>query len=131
MITAQRYHDISCGHRVHGHESKCAHLHGHNYRAHGKVHPVVALDVVGRVLDFSVVKARLCDGLPATAVALIDELAWRLQRQVDEPSTQDPFRMPKFERGPNGRFTNRVILDEAQQHDNGERNQPLLSDVRG
>lgn len=26
------YHDISCGHRVYGHESKCAHLHGHNYR---------------------------------------------------------------------------------------------------
>ena len=30
--TAERYHDISCGHRVVGHESKCAFLHGHNYR---------------------------------------------------------------------------------------------------
>jgi 6-pyruvoyltetrahydropterin/6-carboxytetrahydropterin synthase len=29
-----RYHDISCGHRVHGHEGKCRHLHGHNYRVH-------------------------------------------------------------------------------------------------
>jgi 6-pyruvoyltetrahydropterin/6-carboxytetrahydropterin synthase len=33
-IIASRYHDISCGHRVYGHESKCAHLHGHNYRVH-------------------------------------------------------------------------------------------------
>ena len=32
MIVATRYHDISCGHRVANHESKCAHLHGHNYR---------------------------------------------------------------------------------------------------
>ena len=63
MITASRYHDFSCGHRVHGHESKCAHLHGHNYRVHFTVRPVVALDVVGRVLDFSVVKARLCEWL--------------------------------------------------------------------
>lgn len=23
--------EIACGHRVYGHESKCAHLHGHNY----------------------------------------------------------------------------------------------------
>jgi 6-pyruvoyltetrahydropterin/6-carboxytetrahydropterin synthase len=34
MITANRYHDISCGHRVVGHEGKCRHLHGHNYRIH-------------------------------------------------------------------------------------------------
>ena len=34
MITVERYHDISMGHRVVGHESKCRHLHGHNYRIH-------------------------------------------------------------------------------------------------
>lgn len=59
MITAERYHDISCGHRVVNHESKCKHLHGHNYR----VHFIVAsdeLDSIGRVLDFSVIKSRLC-----------------------------------------------------------------------
>ena len=58
MITCQRYHDISCGHRVYGHESKCAHLHGHNYR----VTFVCSgdLDSVGRVIDFSVIKSRLC-----------------------------------------------------------------------
>ncbi len=86
MITADRYHDISVGHRVHGHESKCAHLHGHNYRIHFKVaaSPTTisfgalmfapetdpehvqavqaynGLDDVGRVLDFSVIKSKLC-----------------------------------------------------------------------
>ena len=59
MITAERYHDISCGHRVFGHESKCAHLHGHNYRVYF-VCASPELDTVGRVLDFSVIKSRLC-----------------------------------------------------------------------
>ncbi len=57
-FSADRYHDISCGHRVSGHESKCQHLHGHNYRIHFKVE--AELDDVGRVLDFSVIKTRLC-----------------------------------------------------------------------
>jgi len=57
MITAERYHDISCGHRVYGHESKCAHLHGHNYRFHFKI--VGHLDKIGRVLDFGVIKEKL------------------------------------------------------------------------
>lgn len=56
--TAERYHDISCGHRVAGHESKCAHLHGHNYRITFVCS--APLDSLGRVLDFSVMKERLC-----------------------------------------------------------------------
>lgn len=59
MITAERYHDISCGHRVVGHESKCRHLHGHNYRVHFTV-AAKGLDALGRVMDFSVIKDRLC-----------------------------------------------------------------------
>lgn len=59
MITAQRYHDISCGHRVVGHESKCHHLHGHNYRIHFSV-AAEELDSLGRVVDFSVIKKTLC-----------------------------------------------------------------------
>lgn len=58
MFTVTRYHDISCGHRVCGHENKCSHLHGHNYRitfcCAGK------LDSLGRVIDFSVIKEKLC-----------------------------------------------------------------------
>ena len=62
MITATRYHDFSAGHRVHGHESKCAHIHGHNYRVHFTV-TADALDKLGRVLDFSVINSRLCQWL--------------------------------------------------------------------
>ena len=54
-ITATRYHDFSTGHRVFGHESKCSHLHGHNYRIYLTVE-AEQLDTVGRVMDFSVIK---------------------------------------------------------------------------
>lgn len=69
-FTAERYHDISCGHRVYGHEGHCQHLHGHNYRIHFICEPAklndtkdqlfTELDSVGRVIDFSVIKEKLC-----------------------------------------------------------------------
>ena len=59
MITAERYHDICMGHRVVGHESKCKHLHGHNYRIHF-VCASSELDSLGRVIDFSEIRDRLC-----------------------------------------------------------------------
>lgn len=63
-VTAERYHDISCGHRVYGHESKCAHLHGHNYRVHFEIEGIKeATDSIGRVMDFSVIKSVLCEWL--------------------------------------------------------------------
>ena len=57
-VRASRYHDFSYGHRIDGHESKCRFLHGHN----GRVHFVCQgeLDTLGRVLDFSVIKEKLC-----------------------------------------------------------------------
>ena len=62
-MRATRYHDISCGHRVHGHESKCRHLHGHNYRIHftcqAQPHSF-ATDNIGRVIDFGEIKGKLC-----------------------------------------------------------------------
>lgn len=58
-FSVTRYHDISCGHRVVGHESKCRHMHGHNYRIHFTC-ASSRLDNIGRVIDFSVVKERLC-----------------------------------------------------------------------
>lgn len=65
MVTAERYHDISCGHRVVGHEGKCLNLHGHNYRVHFTVEATGEreLDEVGRVIDFGVIKSRLCQWL--------------------------------------------------------------------
>lgn len=58
-MRATRYHDISAGHRVVGHENKCRHLHGHNYRIHFHCE-AESLDNVGRVIDFSVIKEKLC-----------------------------------------------------------------------
>lgn len=63
VITATRYHDFSAGHRVAGHESKCRHLHGHNYRVTWTVRSDLGLDIVGRVVDFSVINERLCQWL--------------------------------------------------------------------
>lgn len=73
MITVTRYHDFSAGHRVAGHEGKCANLHGHNYRAHftvgkydyrpNRVAKNNALDELGRVVDFGFIKTTLCDWL--------------------------------------------------------------------
>jgi len=59
MITIERYHDFSYGHRVVGHEGKCAGLHGHNGRV---TFTCVAakLDELGRIVDFSVLKSKLC-----------------------------------------------------------------------
>lgn len=65
-IYATRYHDISCGHRVVGHESKCRWFHGHNYRITFTIQTMKhtkKLDVVGRVVDFGVIKAVLCQWL--------------------------------------------------------------------
>lgn len=87
MITATRYHDFSAGHRVVGHESKCALIHGHNYRVHFTVAPWSppkagrrneALDALGRVLDFSVINTKLCQWL---------EVNWdhKLLLYVDDP----------------------------------------------
>lgn len=64
LMIASRYHDICAGHRVHGHESKCAHLHGHNYRVHFNCAAVDGdLDAVGRVIDFTQIKDLLCEWL--------------------------------------------------------------------
>jgi 6-pyruvoyltetrahydropterin/6-carboxytetrahydropterin synthase len=69
MITAERFHDIDCGHRVVGQGGKCEHLHGHSYRVTFKIKGTetennqTGLDSVGRVLDFSVIKEKLCSWL--------------------------------------------------------------------
>ncbi|MBT4790920.1 MAG: 6-carboxytetrahydropterin synthase [Halobacteriovoraceae bacterium] len=46
------------GHRVLGHESKCANAHGHNYSVF--IHAVAErLDELGRVIDFSIIKQEI------------------------------------------------------------------------
>ena len=80
-ITAHRYHDFSTGHRVYQHESKCAHLHGHNYRIHFYCE-APQLDSVGRVIDFSDIKTYLCNWLE-------DEWDHRLLLAYDDPLLED------------------------------------------
>jgi len=65
MHTVTRTHEIACGHRVFGHESKCAHLHGHNYTIEFTCVGCGCLDGLGRVIDFGVIKERLCAWLEA------------------------------------------------------------------
>jgi 6-pyruvoyltetrahydropterin/6-carboxytetrahydropterin synthase len=62
QVSITRYHDISCGHRVVGHEGKCKGLHGHNHRIHFTC-SAPDLDPLGRVIDFGAVKQRLCQWL--------------------------------------------------------------------
>lgn len=57
-----RRHEIHCGHRVAGHEGKCRHLHGHAY-VFDLTCEAPALDTLGRVIDFSIIKQRLCGWL--------------------------------------------------------------------
>ena len=95
MITVERYHDISMGHRVVGHESKCRHLHGHNYRIHF-ICTAPELDGVGRVIDFSEIKERLCQWLEENwdhkmVLWAEDPLLPELRRLVPEDLCVVPF----------------------------------------
>jgi len=55
MITITRAFGFDAGHRILGHEGKCANLHGHRYSAEVTV-TAAKLDNLDRVLDFSEVK---------------------------------------------------------------------------
>lgn len=57
-VSVTRRLQFCAGHRVYGHESKCAHPHGHNYVAHITA-IAEQLDGVGRVIDFGVLKDRI------------------------------------------------------------------------
>jgi 6-pyruvoyltetrahydropterin/6-carboxytetrahydropterin synthase len=57
-VTCTRRVSFCSGHRVWRHESKCAHLHGHNYVALFELRGG-RLDEIGRVIDFGEVKRRL------------------------------------------------------------------------
>lgn len=56
-LTCTRRLQFCFGHRIMGHENKCAMLHGHNYVA--LITAQAPLDSIGRVIDFSVLKERV------------------------------------------------------------------------
>jgi 6-pyruvoyltetrahydropterin/6-carboxytetrahydropterin synthase len=94
MITARRYHDISCGHRVVGHEGKCVNLHGHNYRVHFTCQ-AEELDSIGRVIDFGIIKSRLCQWLEMHwdhKMLIWEEDAWLPKlKEIDNTVLAVPF----------------------------------------
>lgn len=56
-VTCTRRLEFDAAHRVVGHEGKCAHLHGHRYAV--ELTAEAEMDAVGRVIDFSVLKAKV------------------------------------------------------------------------
>ena len=62
MIKCSRKIHFCSGHRILNHESKCANVHGHNYIAWVEAEAQSednALDSLGRVIDFSVLKEKV------------------------------------------------------------------------
>jgi 6-pyruvoyltetrahydropterin/6-carboxytetrahydropterin synthase len=57
-VKVTRLLEFDAGHRVMNHESKCATLHGHRYCVEVTAE-AEQLDDIGRVIDFSVLKARI------------------------------------------------------------------------
>lgn len=56
--TCVRRLTFEAGHRVYGHENKCANLHGHSYKVLVEAR-AAQLDGIGRVIDFSVLKQKI------------------------------------------------------------------------
>lgn len=56
MITVTRRLEFDAGHRLLAHEGKCRNVHGHRYVAEITCR-APELDLVGRVIDFSAIKA--------------------------------------------------------------------------
>lgn len=57
-LTCTRRIEFDAAHRVVGHEGKCKHLHGHRYALEATF-ASRALDDIGRVVDFSLIKDKL------------------------------------------------------------------------
>lgn len=60
MMTITRSLHFDAAHRVVDHESKCKYLHGHRYVVEASF-TASALDTLGRIIDFGVIKSRLGD----------------------------------------------------------------------
>ncbi len=59
MISCTRRIEFDAAHRLINHESKCRFLHGHRYVVQATFVADEGLDVIGRVVDFGVIKAKL------------------------------------------------------------------------
>lgn len=112
LESAIRHHDISVGHRVTNHESKCAHLHGHNYRIHFEI-TASKLDSVGRVLDFSVMKSILCEWLESNWDHKF--LIWQKDPQASKLHELDPVGVVMVDFNPTAENMAHFLMGKGQQ----------------
>ena len=104
MITCTRRIEWDAAHRVLRHESKCATLHGHRYRADITC-AATDLDEVGRVVDFGVIKRKvggwvdemwdhttLCNPDDESLILWCEEQR-RLSAESDGPTLKPPYVM--------------------------------------
>ncbi|MEC7838906.1 MAG: 6-carboxytetrahydropterin synthase [Chlamydiota bacterium] len=95
-VTCTRKIHFSAGHRVMGHENKCATAHGHNYYAHLFAEGE-SLDNIGRIIDFSVIKEKIGGWINENWDHTF--LVWERDTQTIDalmsiPRNQDPFICP-------------------------------------
>jgi 6-pyruvoyltetrahydropterin/6-carboxytetrahydropterin synthase len=93
--TIIRVLEFDAGHRVAGHEGKCATLHGHRYKVEIEATADV-LDDIGRVIDFSVLKSAIGGWLDRfwdhTCVIWQDDEVLKVLRNL--PGNKGPFAAP-------------------------------------
>lgn len=113
-ITVMRQVKFCAGHRLVGHEGKCANLHGHNYLVEFHV-TGNEVDELGRVVDFSVIN-KLFKGW-------IDDnwdhgfLLWNEDRNaIDALKTVKPNRIYEMPYNPTAENMARYLLNEVSPH---------------
>ena len=100
MTTCMRKIEFDAAHRLVNHEGLCAHLHGHRYVA--EVECEAPLDELGRVVDFSEIKAKvgkfvaeqwdhasLLNAADEKLIALCRENDWRVYLMQSNPTAEN------------------------------------------
>ena len=113
MLTVTRELQFDAGHRIHGHESKCAFYHGHRYVAEVTV-CAPEQDGLGRIVDFSVIKANVGAWIDAK---------WdhNMILHPDDPMLQTnlfpdkrPYVMPRWAANPTAENMAKLLFKQAE-----------------
>lgn len=97
MITVTRKLEFDAAHRLKDHESLCRYVHGHRYVAEVTFAASPdALDSVGRVIDFGIIKERLGTWLNENwdHTLILCEADRELGEQVDRYTGQTTYYLP-------------------------------------
>lgn len=131
MLISRRF-EFDAGHRVFGHESKCAYLHGHRYVA-DVMFQSSELDALGRVIDFGILKESCgtwIDGQWDHALllhpndpihgALMEAGEASRVRLLHDPLRGDPLNPTAENMAYILGYVLQVVIQEAQQHIDAE-----------